>query len=472
MARGKKKIWALLLIMALVSTLVPNIGIRTVEAAGKTMANATKITFGTKTSGYINENSKDWYKFVLPTSGRLTVKLHTEISQVDMTLYNEDASDWLFSENVHWNSTTKVGNKSFTIDLTAGTYYFLIEYMWGCGKYDVTATFNSASESFLNGYDANGKQHSDDTMKTANSISFGKNYTGQLADNDKLDFYKFTLGRAAKVTLSAKAWMSVICYEFYDSNGVFLERDYAHWNSTTGVSNYSVTYSFGKGTYYLVVSRYSYYDTGKYNIKITNNIPKGWKTVSGKTYYYNANGDKVKGWQTIGGKKYYFNSDGSAKTGWLKYKDKWYFFDVKTLTMVVGQRKLGGIMCTFNSDGTLKTSLPKELGSYLKVDQGIFIRHIPNMKDIGCTTAKVYSTPNLMVSDKAFNNKIQSITIRNTSSRTLKGVGIGMTKAQVQSKLKGKYKSVKNGTEYKMNDGTTLKITYKNGKTSKVVLVV
>jgi glucan-binding YG repeat protein len=45
----------------------------------------------------------------------------------------------------------------------------------------------------------------------------------------------------------------------------------------------------------------------------------GFKTVNGKTYYYNSNGKKHTGWLTLNGKKYYFYKDtGVMATGWVK----------------------------------------------------------------------------------------------------------------------------------------------------------
>ena len=48
---------------------------------------------------------------------------------------------------------------------------------------------------------------------------------------------------------------------------------------------------------------YCYYVKGK---KITN----AWRTISGKRYYFGANGARKTGWYTIGNKSYYFNSQG------------------------------------------------------------------------------------------------------------------------------------------------------------------
>ena len=54
----------------------------------------------------------------------------------------------------------------------------------------------------------------------------------------------------------------------------------------------------------------------------------GFKIENGKSYYYKS-GKKVKGWLTLNGKKYYFNaSTGVQVKGWVKdSKGKRYFYN-------------------------------------------------------------------------------------------------------------------------------------------------
>ena len=63
----------------------------------------------------------------------------------------------------------------------------------------------------------------------------------------------------------------------------------------------------------------------------------GFRTVSGKTYYYK-NGRKVKGWLTLNGKKYYFKkSNGVQVKGWLTdSKGRKRYFTSKAGVMVTG----------------------------------------------------------------------------------------------------------------------------------------
>lgn len=87
----------------------------------------------------------------------------------------------------------------------------------------------------------------------------------------------------------------------------------------------------------------------------------GWRTVSGKKYYYNAAGKKVTGWQTIGGRKYFFRKkDGRMMTGWQKINKKKYYFSKSDGHMLTGWQKIGGKKYFLSrSDGHMLTGKQK-----------------------------------------------------------------------------------------------------------------
>ena len=68
-------------------------------------------------------------------------------------------------------------------------------------------------------------------------------------------------------------------------------------------------------------------------LKKTGKYRTGWYTASGKTYYYDKNGNLLTAWQTIGGKKYYFS--------------------VKDGHMLTGRQWIGGKVYTFSAKGVL-----------------------------------------------------------------------------------------------------------------------
>jgi hypothetical protein len=56
----------------------------------------------------------------------------------------------------------------------------------------------------------------------------------------------------------------------------------------------------------------------------------GWKTINGKKYYFNKNGQASTGDQKISGKYYYFNSVGVIQSGWVKENGTWHYYDKST----------------------------------------------------------------------------------------------------------------------------------------------
>ena len=94
----------------------------------------------------------------------------------------------------------------------------------------------------------------------------------------------------------------------------------------------------------------------------------------GKTYYFDADGNKVTGKQTINNATYFFNKDGVMQTGWKKTDDGtyylgdngaavlgWqtiedddYYFDNSGI-MATGEVQVGLAKCTFSKKGKLKS---------------------------------------------------------------------------------------------------------------------
>lgn len=94
----------------------------------------------------------------------------------------------------------------------------------------------------------------------------------------------------------------------------------------------------------------------------------------GKTYYFDADGNKVTGKQTINNATYFFNKDGVMQTGWKKTDDGtyylgdngaavigWqtiedddYYFDHSGI-MATGEVQVGLVKCTFSKKGKLKS---------------------------------------------------------------------------------------------------------------------
>jgi len=89
----------------------------------------------------------------------------------------------------------------------------------------------------------------------------------------------------------------------------------------------------------------------------------GWKSISGKWYYYGTDGVKCTGWRYISGKWYYFGADGVMQTGWKKIGGKWYYL-AGSGAMQTDWKKIGGKWYYFNSSGVMQTGWQKISGKW------------------------------------------------------------------------------------------------------------
>ena len=316
------------------------------EAAGDDWRNAEEVGFNQTYYGSIEyKDQMDWYKVVLPSSGWLRIDVQAEIERYTFVLCAENDLDNPIWDNwVEWNRTTQISNDYWCNHFTSGTYYFRIqEYWWDgllSGDYNFKLTFVSANESFRESQGG-----SNEKRGTASPIVLNKTYKGQLALNESLDFYKFTLDRATTVILNMSHYMGYIEYDLYDGNGNDLDMGgWSEWNSTTEIGNFQDKWELAKGSYYLVV-RPKYDRCGRYEFSLASN---GWKYSGGKTYYIDSDGSKHTGWLTLDKKRYYFGSDGVMKTGWASIGGNKYYF-LSDGTMKTGLKTIGGKKYFFNS---------------------------------------------------------------------------------------------------------------------------
>lgn len=85
---------------------------------------------------------------------------------------------------------------------------------------------------------------------------------------------------------------------------------------------------------------------------VKKRVAKGWIKQNGKYSYY-VNGKKTTGWKTISGKRYYFDDDGIRQSGLLRIGDATYYLKscVKT-----GWQTINGKKYYFGSDGKMAVS--------------------------------------------------------------------------------------------------------------------
>ncbi len=227
------------------------------------MTDASVIKPGsTYTGSMTDDNKADYYKFTLSSSGRFSLTATAKMRRINFKIYNSDGKQ-LWAKDPSMNSTTQVISADETIDLTKGTYFFVVSrYSSYNGEYRFSFKFASAGESFTETGTG-----TDNVMASADGISTGRQYAGQIALNDDCDFYRFSLGSSGRITFKAQAWFEYQHYYIYDSEGKSLWDRTPHWNTTTYETSVEQILDLTSGTYYLAVKKYSG-RTGNYKFSI------------------------------------------------------------------------------------------------------------------------------------------------------------------------------------------------------------
>ena len=80
---------------------------------------------------------------------------------------------------------------------------------------------------------------------------------------------------------------------------------------------------------------------GKKYVSTSGAMVTGWQTISGKRYYFNRNGDYLTGWQTIGTAQYYFSSKGVLATETWVTTDGYKYYVAGNGSKQFGVTKVG-----------------------------------------------------------------------------------------------------------------------------------
>lgn len=248
------------------------------------MSSANEINVNTDYKGQIADNDdRDFYRFVLTSSGRITFTATAGMVYINYYIY-DSAGEEIWRINPYWNSATEIISTDETIDLTKGTYYFVVRRDGGSntGNYSFRLQFSGANESFP---EAEGG--TDNSIADANDISLNKEYRGQIARNDDRDFYKFTVNSSDSISVVSEAHMPYLYYYIYDSAGKEVWRKSSYRNSTTKKINIVEEVELTAGTYYFAVEG-SRDATGPYSFGIYRymSISPASVSLSAKSYVY------------------------------------------------------------------------------------------------------------------------------------------------------------------------------------------
>ena len=241
-----------------------------VEAAGSSIDTATAISLGHSFSRTIAQNNtQDYYKLTLPSSGKLTINFSGSVNIVNLKIFSSNGAEIWKESQLSAGSNQSQIRYSKNIELASGTYYFYVgkpNNYSSQGNYSVKLTFIDSAESFKDVYGG-----TDNTMEYANSITFNKQYNGQIAIGDSDDYYKFELSSSGTIVLQVIGDIGLVDFYIYDLGSgaeVWREKHIKPASNTVSI-NFSEYIYLASGKYCLRVKKtpdYSYF--GNYSFKL------------------------------------------------------------------------------------------------------------------------------------------------------------------------------------------------------------
>ena len=258
----------------------------TQESMNNTHATASAISLEEQYQGQIAENDdKDYYKFTLGSSGSVSLAATARMRTIYYAVYDSEGKE-VWKKSYGWDSTSHTSSVEEKLDLTKGDYYFAAErYKNTYGSENCTGTY-----AFKLSFASAGESHEETGNGTNNAMGFAsqveleKQYKGQLALNDGVDFYGFSLPKAGRLQIRANANIPNVRYKLCDSTGKELWSGNVSANDA-GVSDLSRNVDLTGGSYYFVAEKNS--GTGNYSFQLHLHvyhevITKATTTADGK----------------------------------------------------------------------------------------------------------------------------------------------------------------------------------------------
>lgn len=228
---------------------------RALKAAASSFA-TTDIILGKTYTGRTKDHYDSVYKFVVPK----TSVLHLRGKGDGFSLWKLLDSNGTDAINEHWSEFNSVLNEAPISDnwyVNPGTYYFKVsKSTYTYTNYSFSVTADPINVSFVEE-----QPGSDNNLRTANAISLGKSYTGQIArgkftnpkSNYDVDFYKLTLASATRIGLTASSQTVGLECTVYNANGDKVDSARTLKNKTTGNADITLNVNVPKGASYIAI---------------------------------------------------------------------------------------------------------------------------------------------------------------------------------------------------------------------------
>lgn len=237
--------------------------VTTLAATNITFSSARELQFNTSMSEELSESdAKRFYKFTLGEASELNIgmKLQDNSSYININVYDATKTEvYQFRKGYSRNDFA-----TDSIYLTGGTYYMQISSDYRPSRYSFTATMDTLSESFTETQDSNNNM-----ISSAYDISLKTNYKGVIAQNDDIDYYKFTVPANGKINFNmSNPTNGKLEYSIYDRSINLSYRQTI--NQSEKLSEYI---PLTAGNYYLVITKDDIrYGVGSYSFNIDYSV--------------------------------------------------------------------------------------------------------------------------------------------------------------------------------------------------------
>lgn len=217
------------------------------------------------------EGDVDFFKFTLSVSGQVNFDILSYMKYYTLVIYDMTGAEIWYTDNNESNQTVGFREDSYNIDLDSGNYFLKVTgYKYGAsyastGNYTIKTSFLSANAN---------ETEPNNTANEATQISLGDTIQGLIGENDRFDFFKFTLSQAGRICLDITSYMRYYTLILYDTTGAEIwYSDNNEYNSTMKFREDVYYLDLESGDFFLRVTGYkygtSYASTGNYIIATT-----------------------------------------------------------------------------------------------------------------------------------------------------------------------------------------------------------
>ena len=218
--------------------------------------NGSPVPFNTVINGQLAYNdNNDFFKVVLSRSGRLNIKVHSDIDYLSIYL-NDSNEDYTTVDY-----SMQKGDQTYTYDMAAGTYYIEVSKSGNTGNYSFVLDFTASGETYTQ------DNNTINAVRNVKPIPLARKIKGQLAYNDREDFFKIVLSKPVKLKIKVHSEIEDLGIHIYDSKENYRSVDYG---MPTGNKTY--TLDMAAGTYYLEFSKSG--NTGTYSFIVNPSVSR------------------------------------------------------------------------------------------------------------------------------------------------------------------------------------------------------